>query len=205
LNFSVFFRNFFYRLMTELTLQLKKLRPALGVVLCVFVWLCPHELRAQSAQTNEQSMKAGFVYNFALFAEWPAKVFKDIRSPLAICIAADKATVQVFEPLTTKKILGRSVAVHAFGDNATRYPCHIIYIDSKNKAEAAELLHLVSGPGVLTIGDLEGFCQLGGIVNFYHENNKLRFEINTDAARRADIKLSSQLLKLAKIVKEEKP
>jgi hypothetical protein len=191
--------------MTELTLQFKKLRPALGVALCVFVCLCPQELRAQSAYTNEQSMKAGFVYNFALFAEWPANVFKDSRSPLTICIAADKATVQAFEPLTIKKVLGRSVTVQAFDDNATGSSCHIIYIDSKNKTDAAALLRSVSGPGVLTVGDLEGFCQLGGIINFFHENNKLRFEINTDAARRADCKLSSQLLKLAKIVKEEKP
>ncbi len=191
--------------MAKLTPHYKMLRSAVGVVLCIFVWLCPDELRAQSAQANEQGMKAGFVYNFALFTQWPAKVFKDAASPLAICIAGDRATVQAFEPLTTKKILDRPVTVHAFGDNATRHPCHIIYIDSKNKTEAAELLRRVSGQGVLTIGDLDGFCRLGGIINFYRDNNRLRFEVNTDAAGRAGLKLSSQLLKLATIVREEKP
>ncbi len=191
--------------MAELNTQLKKLRPALGAMLCVFVWLCSCELWAQSAAEQEQNIKVGFIYNFALFAQWPEKAFKDTASPLALCIAGDKAAVQAFEPLTTKKILGRPVRVHAFGDNATLHSCHIIYINSTNKAEAADLLRRASRPGALTVGDLDGFCQLGGIINFYRENNKLRFEINTDAAGRAGLKLSSQLLKLAKIVREEKP
>jgi hypothetical protein len=191
--------------MAEQYLQFKKLRPALAAVLCLFVWLCAYELWAQSAAEQEQSIKAGFIYNFALFAQWPEKAFKDSSSPLALCIAGDRITVEAFEPLTTKKIFDRPVTVHAFGDNATRQPCHIIYINSTNKAEAADLLRRVSRPGVLTIGDLDGFCRLGGIINFYRENNKLRFEINTDAAGRAGLKLSSQLLKLAKIVREEKP
>jgi hypothetical protein len=191
--------------MAEPTPQFNKLHTALGVVLCIFLWLCPYELRAQSAAENEQNIKVGFIYNFALFTEWPAKVFKDASSPLAVCIAGGKAAVQACEPLTAKNILGRPVTVHALGDNATHNPCHIIYIDSKNKAEAADLLRRVSGPGVLTIGDLDGFCQLGGIIAFYRESNKLRFEINTDAAQRAGLKLSSQLLKLAKIVKEKSP
>lgn len=191
--------------MTKPTRQCKKLRPVLGVLLFVFVWLCPYEVRAQAAQENEHNIKSGFIYNFALFAQWPAKVFADINSPLAICIAGNAETVAAFEQLKTKKIKNRPVTVYAFGDNATHHPCHIIYIASKNKTETADLLRRVSGPGVLTIGDMDGFAQLGGIINFYRENNKLRFEINTDAARRADVKLSSQLLKLAKIIKQEKP
>jgi hypothetical protein len=146
--------------MTEQLPQLKKLCPALGLVLCIFVWLSPCEVRAQAAQENEHSIKSGFVYNFALFVEWPAKAFKDTTSPLTICIAGEKATAQAFEPLTAKNIFGRPVAVYVLGDNDTHNPCHIIYIDSKNKAEAADLLRRVSGPGVLTIGEMGGFCRL---------------------------------------------
>jgi hypothetical protein len=173
----------------------------------LFVFLCmlPAAAQAQAAPDTEQQIKAGFIYNFALFAQWPEKAFKDSSAPLSLCIAGDTATVEAFAPLTAKKILDRPVMVHAFGDNATRQTCHIIYIDSTNKAEAADMLRRASRYGVLTIGHLDGFCRLGGIINFYHENNKLRFEINTDAAGRAGIKFSSRLLNLAKIVREEKP
>jgi hypothetical protein len=191
--------------MTKPTRQCKKLRPVIWGMLFVFLGMIPSTARAQSAPATEHDIKSGFIYNFALFAQWPAKVFTDSNSPLAICIAGNAETVAAFEQLKTKKIKNRPVTVHAFGDNATHHPCHIIYIALKNKTETAALLRRVSGPGVLTIGDMDGFAQLGGIINFYRENNKLRFEINTDAARRADVKLSSQLLKLAKIVREEKP
>lgn len=191
--------------MTEPTRQCIKHSTALCAMLFAFFGMAPSAAWPQAASDTELSIKAGFIYNFALFAQWPEKAFKDTASPLVICIAGDTATVEAFEPLTAKKILGRSVSIHAFGDNATRHPCHILYIDSTSKAEAAALLNRARGSGALTVGDLDGFCRLGGVINFYRQNNKLRFEINTDAAGRAGIKLSSQLLKLAKIVKEEKP
>jgi hypothetical protein len=191
--------------MTATIRQCKKLCPALLGLLFAFLCLLPPGARAQTAYDTELQVKAGFIYNFALFVQWPAQAFTDTASPLELCIAGDRAAVKPFEPIATKKILDRTVTVHAFDDNSTRHPCHIIYIDTKTKAEAADLLRRVSGPGVLTIGDQDGFCRLGGIINFYTENNKLRFEINTDAAGRAGLKLSSQLLKLAKIFREEKP
>ena len=55
----------------------------------------------------------------------------------------------------------------------------------------------------LTIGGTEGFATLGGIINLAIEGNKLRFEINPLAADRAGLKISSKLLNLARIVKEQ--
>ncbi|MCX5900268.1 MAG: YfiR family protein, partial [Proteobacteria bacterium] len=110
--------------MTKPTRQCKKLLSVLGVLLFVFVWLCPYEVRAQAAQEYELNIKSGFIYNFALFDQWPAKVFADINSPLAICIAGNAETVAAFEQLKTKKITNRPVTVYAFGDNATHHPCH---------------------------------------------------------------------------------
>jgi hypothetical protein len=51
----------------------------------------------------------------------------------------------------------------------------------------------------LTISEIEGFTQSGGIINFYIEESKIRFEINVGAAEKAGLKISSKLLKLAKI------
>jgi len=182
------------------TFAVQSLRTAFGLLAVVALWLCPCAAGAQSAADTEQQMKAGFVYNFALFVDWPSNIFKTDASPLTVCIAGDQDTLRAFEPLKAKKIKGRPVAVHPYGDTVSGNPCHIIYIPTTSKAEAANLLKQVSGPGVLTIGDVEGF---GGIITFYREGNKLRFAINTDAAQRAGLKLSSQLLKLAKIVTEK--
>jgi hypothetical protein len=54
---------------------------------------------------------------------------------------------------------------------------------------------------VLTVGETQGFADGGGIINFIEENNKIRFEINAEAARRTGLNISSELLKLARLVK----
>jgi hypothetical protein len=182
---------------------IQRLRPAFALLAVLALWLCPCAAVAQSAADTEQQMKAGFIYNFALFVEWPSNVFKTDASPLIVCIAGDQDTFRAFEHLKTKKIKDRPVTVHPYSDTAPGNFCQIIYIPTTSKSAAANFLKQVSGPGVLTIGDAEGFSGLGGIITFYREGNKLRFEINTDAAQRAGLKLSSQLLKLAKIVTDK--
>jgi hypothetical protein len=191
--------------MAEPSRQFKIPRAILWGMLFFCLSMLPATAQPQWAADTEREMKAGFIYNFALFIEWPAHFFKNPSSPLAVCVAGDKNTAAAFDSLKTKKIKDRPVIVYTPGDNATHGSCHIIYIATHNKAEAADYIQRVSGPGILTIGNADGFCQRGGIINFYQENNKLRFEINTDAAQRAGLKLSSQLLKLARIIRGEKP
>jgi hypothetical protein len=58
----------------------------------------------------------------------------------------------------------------------------------------------VRGKSILTVGETEMFTRQGGIINFITVDNKVRYEINLDAARRADLDISSKLLRLAKIV-----
>ena len=59
----------------------------------------------------------------------------------------------------------------------------------------------LKGARILTVGEFGGFAELGGVINFISERNKVRFEINTDAARSTGLTISSELLKLAKLVK----
>ena len=80
--------------------------------------------------------------------------------------------------------------------------CHILFISALEKERVASILKFLKSSCILTISDIEGFAQSGGIINFVIEENKVRFEINIDAANRAGIKISSKVLKLAKIIKE---
>jgi hypothetical protein len=78
--------------------------------------------------------------------------------------------------------------------------CHILFISSSEKSHLTALLSVLRNAHVLTVSDIEGFAQRGGIINFYTEENKIRFEINVDAASRNGLIISSKLLQLAKIV-----
>jgi hypothetical protein len=80
--------------------------------------------------------------------------------------------------------------------------CNILFISSSEIAHTDEIFHLVKSLPILTIGETPGFAQRGGIINFIVEDNKVRFEVNVDAAKQADINISSRLLTLAKIVQQ---
>jgi hypothetical protein len=79
--------------------------------------------------------------------------------------------------------------------------CQIVFINSSEKARLPELLEKLKASRALTVSEIDGFAQEGGIINFVSEHNKVRFEINPDAARRLGLNISSELLKLAKVVK----
>ena len=61
-----------------------------------------------------------------------------------------------------------------------------------------EIINSVKDHSVLTVGEMEGFLEAGGIINWFVEEKKIRFEINTAAAERAKLEIRSNLLRLAK-------
>jgi hypothetical protein len=81
--------------------------------------------------------------------------------------------------------------------------CHIVFIPITEKDQAAWIVRSLKGSGALTVGECAGFAVRGGIVNFTVEGGKVRFEINTQAAKRAGLIISSKLLSLAKVVTEQ--
>ena len=78
--------------------------------------------------------------------------------------------------------------------------CDILFVGSSEAAHLEEVLRSLRGLPILTIGEMPGFAKRGGIINFMLEDNKVRFEVNVDAAKQADMNISSRLLALAKIV-----
>ena len=80
--------------------------------------------------------------------------------------------------------------------------CPIVFISSSDKKALRSILEGLIRPGALTVGETEGFAQLGGVINLTLEDNRVHIEVNVDAAERARLKISSKLLNLAKIVRE---
>jgi len=103
--------------------------------------------------------------------------------------------------LNGKQVKGRTVTLKQISDIKDLDQCQIVFINSSEKAHVPELLGKLKESRVLTVSEIDGFAQDGGIINFISEHNKVRFEINPDAARRLGLNISSELLKLAKVVK----
>jgi hypothetical protein len=117
-------------------------------------------------------------------------------------VLGDEAFAEGFDTLKDKTVKGKKLVVRHLEQVKDADGCHVLFIGSSEEKRAPQVLQTLQGASVLTVGEMDRFPQLGGIINFVVEKNKLRFEINMNSAERARLKLSSQLLGLAKVVRQ---
>jgi hypothetical protein len=172
----------------------------LTVLACM---LAASVLAAQAVPTSQEyPLKAAFIYNLAIFTEWPSGVPErsDARFVIGI-LGEDPFGAAMDEVVAGKRIKGRPVAVKrlAWGDSVDG--CQILFLSLSEKSRIPEIDRLVGGRPVLTVSEGSNFTKQGGMIGFVLEENRIRFEVNVAAARRHHLQLSSKLLRLAKIVK----
>jgi hypothetical protein len=156
---------------------------------------------AQTKPPSEYEVKAAFLFNFAKFIDWPPGTFESQRSSFAICILGkDPFGRSIDDALQGKSISDHSVSILRVKDAAEGQHCQIMFVATSEPRGIAEILDRLQGANVLLVGESEGFAASGGTIQFTLEDNHVRFLINTDAAGRAGLKVSSKLLALAKIV-----
>jgi uncharacterized protein DUF4154 len=147
----------------------------------------------------EYQVKAGFLYNFVKFVDWPASAFPPTGDAVIIGVIGEDPFGEILDQVLQGKTCchDRKLVVRRLQRLEHVTECHVLFISASEEARLPEILRLLDGAGVLTVGDIEGFAERGGMIGFHRESNKLRFEINADAASRAGLTISSQLLKLA--------
>ena len=167
-----------------------------AVVVCLALGLAP----GAHAQSEDQ-IKAAFLFNFARYVEWPEDAFESPESAIRICLVGSRAFAGVVEGIVSGKSVGtRSVEVRRGDDLSAVDGCHILFVGSDLATNPGSVADRVSTASVLTVADQEGFASGGGMANFIRAESKVRFEINPGAAEKAGLKISSRLLRLAKVV-----
>ncbi len=162
------------------------------------------EANAETRTAREYRIKAAFLYNFAKFTEWPADKFRDETAPMILCVIGTDPFGPVLEnTVIRKKIKGRSIIVNRSTTLDNLKTCHVLFVSSSERENLPEIVASLSGAAVLTTGDMDRFAKRGGIIKLTKKGNKIRFEINPKAAKRAGVKLSSYLLSLATIITED--
>ena len=153
-----------------------------------------------NAQSEDQIM-AAFLFNFARYVEWPKDAFEDRRAPVTICILAADAFADVVSKTVSGKLVdNRPVGVQPISDLKSSGSCHILFIGRDAKQSHADAIAALDGQSVFAVSDRAGFASDGGIANFFRADSRIRFEINPSAALKVGLKISSRLLRLAKVV-----
>jgi hypothetical protein len=160
---------------------------------------------ARADPALEYKVKAGFLFNFIRFVEWPARSFSETNSPVVIGVLSDDSAAPVLQQaLAGKSVDNRPLEVRLIAEAGEARACHILFLGRDRKHQAGEILERLKGAAVLTVSEIEQFCQRGGMLNFVRQDESFRFEINLESAKRADLKISSRLSSMATIIKDTK-
>jgi hypothetical protein len=170
--------------------------------LLLLVFLQPAFNNIAAQQYTEYEVKAGYLYNFVRFISWPEGSFANSSSPIVIGIyGSDRFGEIIRRTIRNNTVDGRTFVIKYYNHPSQIQQCHILFVSEISRTELIDLLRIVRKKPILTVGDnLEGFCQMGGIINFTPQYSRNRFEINNTTARNNEINISSKLLSLAKIV-----
>lgn len=161
------------------------------------VFLQPLPLAAQPVP--EYELKAAFVYNFALFTDWPADTAFE-GGTLNVCVNPASALRQPLAGLGDKPVKGRRVAVRYLAALEGLRACHVLFVDGSDRERWVQIKKELSGSSVLTISDDDEIGHDGSIIALAMDSNRMVFDIDMRAARQARLVLSSKLLRLARTV-----
>jgi len=189
--------------MSEITgLPLRRAKASTRLEIVLLIPLLTMSMMAPRQKTSPAyQVKAVFLFNFTQFVEWPASAFPEAQAPLVIGIlGTDPFGNYLDNTVEGEKINGRPITVQRYENVEQAKACHILFVNVAQTNQLQKVLTGLKGHGILTVGENNGFIRQGGIVRFLEENNKIRLQINQEAAREADLTISSKLLRLAEIV-----
>lgn len=160
-------------------------------------------IHAEGPVADEYPVKAAFIFNFAKFVEWPAVAFKGPEDPFAICVLGQNPFGTALEDVVRNKtVADRGFVVREVLNAQQASKCHIVFVTASERKRFHSILEELKGHSILTVGEAEDFVANGGVINFKLKDARVRIEIDTGAAERAKLRISSKLLSLAEITKK---
>lgn len=174
------------------------------VVSCVFTLLIAiHALALPASsepETSEYKLKVAYLYNFLGLIE-PSPLLKPSDAEhFSLCVIGGPDLRAQFAVLDNEPLQAKKIRITHVDPQGTLPPCDTIFASASAGGSSEKLLQSLKGRGVLTIGESDHFCAQGGIINFFFEERKLRFEINLTRAREEQIRISAKLLKHARTI-----
>lgn len=164
-------------------------------ILSILVLVFGMPLATADEAVPENAMKAAYLYNFALFTEWP-----EHSDVLNLCISAEDDLAYALNSIEGREIRGMRLNVMRLATLRDVSNCHILFLGESDRSRARELLNRVSSSPILTVTDVDGMTAQGVMIGILESDKHLAFEINLEASKRAGLALSSKLLRLARRV-----
>jgi YfiR/HmsC-like len=151
----------------------------------------------------EYQVKAAWMLNFTRFVDWPANAFATRDAPCIVGILGKDPPFgsELAAAFASKTIRGRRFELQHVQRESDTARCHMLFIPASERRTWRELQSRLGKMPVLTIGEAEGFLDLGSIINFVIQDGAIAFEIDLGNAQKAGLKFDANVLKIAARVK----
>lgn len=141
-------------------------------------------------------IRAAMILNIAKLITWPAEDTGD----LTVCVFDETQFATPLATIEGEIVQGRRVAVMEIQEASAAVDCQIVFLGAEAAARLAQVQSAIRGHPILTVGAVPDFAARGGVIGFTSRRNHLTLEINLQATEASGLRLSSQLVRLARIV-----
>ncbi len=176
------------------------------LILMFFLVSVPPQAIGNIDAASEYQIKAVFLYKFLFFADWPQDTIDNSEGTIIIGILGKDSFGDAFESVEGETVYDRKLVIKRFkkGSEADSLKnCHLLFISSSLEKSMEGILKSLKKYPVLTVSEMDGFGELGGMINFIKKGDYVRFEINKEAAGRVGIRFRSKLLRVATRIVED--
>ena len=157
---------------------------------------------AEASVLLEYKVKAGYLFNFAKFVEWPEATLPGTRSPIVIGVMDGAEALPVLQQqLQGKSVNEHPLQVKVVANAVSAVGCHILFVSRSAGQSVAEVRRAVGTNAVLLVGETDQFAERGGAIGFVREQESFRVHLNLVAATQAGLKVSARLSSVAKLVR----
>ena len=177
-----------------------------AMLLVLMVPLAATDLIAQQPRLREYQIKATYLFNFGRFVKWPESATAGKNDAFDVCVLGQDPFGSALDSTFAGETLGgKPVAIRRLAKPQDAAGCHILFISSTEESHLKAILAALENAGTLTVSDMPGFAEQGGMIQFVFDGNKIRFEVNLASAESSRLVLSSELLKVASTVRGNTP
>ena len=150
---------------------------------------------------EELQLKTAIIFNLTKFVEWPPASFRSSTDPIAICVVGESPVSRTLQrAIQGKQVEDRTLVLRSVSEAKQAAGCHVLFVPS-GRSRWRSIVTALKSSGVLTVGETDDFVSGGGMINLRTDGARVRIQVNVGAIESAGIKISSELLSLAQIVK----
>ena len=162
--------------------------------------------RGAPPEASEYRIKAAYLYQLSRFVDWEAEHLGEEGAPFELCVLGRDPFGELLDSAVEgKRRKERAFRTRRFDDVEEAEGCSVVFVAADDGEAAGRILSRLARPGVLTVGESEGFAHRGGVVELYRDSDTIRFRINLDAADAARLFFPSAILELAETIRPGPP